>query len=341
MESAAIHALIRADVPVLLWGAPGTGKTAWLRAQAALAGAHLEVLIGSTIDPTDVGGLPVPDADGVVQLSPPPWARRVRDALQSGRPAWLLLDELSCAPAAVQAALLRVVYERKAAGIGLSGCRMVGAANPADSAADGGWLSPAMAGRWAHIDWTPDPIAWTTGAITGWGRPLTAAQAAVAASVVAYIARHTSALLGAPGDGAWPSPRSWMATIRGIGALQGGASAPQAHAVAAACIGSDAASEWVSWHAARDLPDPESILRGDRWPERGDRILASALAVVAAAASQHPDREARLGVAASRIGDLRPDLAIAPARALLDVMDHCPDALAGLGRAIRATRGRL
>src|ERR1017187_1286671 len=120
-----IEALIAADVPVLLWGPPGVGKTAALLSLAKRANAHVEVLIGSTCDPIDVGGYLVPDASGVVCSSPPPWARRLSEALADNCPAWLMLDELSCAPPSVHAALLRVVHERRVGELDLGGVRVV------------------------------------------------------------------------------------------------------------------------------------------------------------------------------------------------------------------------
>jgi len=155
-----VRACLDADVPVLLWGPPGVGKTCALRQMATDAGAHLEVLIGSTLDPIDVGGYLVPGKGGKIRSTPPPWTYRIRKALDAKRPAWLLLDELSCAPPSVQAALLRVVAERRAGEIDLAGCRVVAASNPADTAADGGELSAAMANRWAHVTWQVDAAAW-------------------------------------------------------------------------------------------------------------------------------------------------------------------------------------
>lgn len=340
MTEDTLSACLAADVPVLLWGPPGTGKTAALVALASAAGAHVEVLIGSTLDPVDVGGLPVPDASGVVQISPPPWARRLRAAIDAGQPAWLLLDELSCSPPSVQAALLRVVQERQAAGVDLRGCRVVGAANPAESAADGGWLSPAAANRWAHVDWTPTVSAWVRGQLGGWGRPQSAAEAAVAASVCSYLTRSPAALC-APATGeqagrAWPSPRSWSAVVRAVAALPGGVDSSSSLGVAASLVGPGAASEWRTAHEAADLADPEEILAGRATlPTRGDLALAGAMSVVAAAISPHPEREGRIERAAAIVVTLRPDQSVVPAAALIDAADVVPAVLARLGREIR------
>jgi len=125
---ATIRDLLAADVPVMLWGAPGTGKTALVNELAQECGAHLEVLIGSTLDPIDVGGYLVPH-DGKVSCVPPPWAQRLK--AESARPCWVFFDELSCAPSSVQAALLRVIAERKVGELSLN-FRVIAASNPAE-----------------------------------------------------------------------------------------------------------------------------------------------------------------------------------------------------------------
>ena len=161
-ELETLQAAISNDIPVILWGPPGVGKTATIHKLAHEAGAHLEVLIGSTIDPTDLAR-PVIGNDEEVHLSAAPWARRIKASLAAGIPTWLFLDELSCAPPSVQAALLRVVQEKVVGELNLSGCRFIAAANPTDQAA-GGWdLAPATANRWMHLNWILDYEEWISG----------------------------------------------------------------------------------------------------------------------------------------------------------------------------------
>ncbi len=109
-QNPAVEALgvaVAARVPVLLWGAPGTGKTSAIRAMAGAMGLPCETVIASIREPSDFAGLPIV-VGGEVRFAPPAWARRLAEA---GR-GLLFLDELSTAPPAVQAALLRVVLER-------------------------------------------------------------------------------------------------------------------------------------------------------------------------------------------------------------------------------------
>src|SRR4051812_25202050 len=159
-ENAQLEALalaVAANLPVLLWGAPGIGKSAALSQLAAGLRMPLETVIASIHEPSDFAGLPVvgddPGTRGV-PMAPPDWAVR---AATAGR-GLVFFDELSSAPPAVQAALLRVVLERRVGSLTLpEPVRVVAAANPPSSAADGWHLSPPLANRFVHLRWTHDP----------------------------------------------------------------------------------------------------------------------------------------------------------------------------------------
>lgn len=317
----AVTSSIAADVPVLLWGAPGTGKTAVVRDLAAKAGAHLEVLVGSILDPVDVSGIPVPDAKGEVHLSPPAWVRRMRAALDSGRDAWLFLDELSCAPSSVQAALLRVVQERHVGDVDITGCRMIAASNRAEHAADGGTLAAATANRWLHLDWqTPTASEWVIGESTGWGRTKPSPSAlAVIGLIGGFLTRFPAAILEPPkhgGSDAWPSPRSWSALVRVL-TEAGGVTSPVAPMLANGLVGPGRGGEFFAWASAQDLPDPESVLAGATLKNlRPDQMGATLVAVATAATAEHPARKKRIARAAEVLGGVRPDVAIPAAKIL-------------------------
>ena len=84
----------------------------------------------------------------------------------------LFLDELSTAPPAVQAALLRVVLERIVGDLTLpTDVAVVAAANPPEQAADGWDLSAPLANRLCHLNWDIDPRAVADGLAGGWAPP--------------------------------------------------------------------------------------------------------------------------------------------------------------------------
>jgi MoxR-like ATPase len=330
-----IRDLLAADVPVMLWGAPGTGKTALVNELARDCGAHLEVLIGSVLDPIDIGGYLVPH-DGKVSNIPPPWAQRLKAA--ESRPCWVFFDELSCAPATVQAALLRVIAERKVGEFDLD-FRVIAASNPADTAADGGTLAAATANRFAHIDYTPNAEQWVIGESTAWGLGhISARSAAASAEVAEFIRRNPALLLQVPAamddaaGRAWPSPRTWSYAARAL--AQSGSTA-----TLAPLLGAGAAAEFATWRANRDLPDPEDLLSGKSpLPKRADYISAALMSVVSAVSVQRADRTERILSAWRLLGSSRADQALIPARALLDISPSVPDFARGLGERIIKAR---
>ena len=103
----ALSLAVAARVPVLLWGPPGAGKSSAVEDMCRSIDLTFEVVIASIREPSDFSGLPVITENGV-EFAPPRWAKTLAEAGNG----LLFLDEISTAPPAVQAALLRVVLER-------------------------------------------------------------------------------------------------------------------------------------------------------------------------------------------------------------------------------------
>jgi MoxR-like ATPase len=60
----AIAVALKADVPTLLWGHPGVGKSRFIEKLGRELGFEVFTIIGSTLDPTDIRGLPYRTQDG-------------------------------------------------------------------------------------------------------------------------------------------------------------------------------------------------------------------------------------------------------------------------------------
>ena len=333
-----VRTYLSADVPALAWGLPGTGKTASIASLARSMHVHLEVLVGSTTDPVDLGGYLIPN-DGRVVVDPPPWAKRILHALDSGIETWLFLDELSCAPPAVQAAMLRIVNEREVAGLDLTGVRVIAASNDAATATAEGDIGPAMANRWAHVKWEIDHEAWISGTITRWGKPVDKNYALAAGAVTSYLSRDRAELLANPvaGQNAWASPRSWTAAIHSLQHLSQPMVSADARAVVAGCVGDAAALAWHTYQVNMDLPDAEEVLAGRApLPKRGDRLSATLLTAVGAALVERADREQRVSAAWALLAGQRYDQVIPSARALLSGSDQVPAIALELGNKIRS-----
>ena len=339
VTSEALGVAVTAGVPVVLWGSPGTGKTSVVRALGESLGWPVEVVIGSIREPADFAGLPVV-VDGGVKMAPPAWATRLAVA----EVGLLFLDELTTAPPAVQAAMLRVVLERVVGDLALPpGVRVVAAANPPEEAADGWELAAPLANRLVHLDWPVEAGAVASGLAVGFptpsvllaSEPSAAQQLSARAAVAAFLHVRPTLVLQIPSVAAlasrgWPSPRSWEAVAVLLAACEASMASEDARsALVMGAVGEGAALEFLSWLANADLPDPEEVLADpDSFvlPERSDRAFAALTAVASLAVSKGDDEH---WTAAWRVvakaADAAPDVAALVARTLAGSRPHGAD----------------
>lgn len=332
----ALTLAVSADLPVLLWGEPGIGKTAALNQLADALELPLTTVIASVHEPSDFSGLPVVGDDPAVQgipMAPPDWAVRLVRAGQG----LLFLDELSTAPPAVQAALLRVVLERRIGALRLPpGVRIVAAANPRASAADGWELSPPLANRFVHLQWTYDHDVVVRGLGGTWPRAalprldsgrLPDAVAFARRAVCGFLTTRSALVHQLPKNearrgGPWPSPRSWEMTLRLVAfATAAGASREVLSMLVRGTVGDGPGLELLASLDRMDLPDPETLLADPGsavLPERGD-LRQAVLDGVVEAVRKRPEQSRwnaawSLLVLALETG--APDLVVVPAATL-------------------------
>lgn len=281
----------RARVPLLLWGPPGVGKSAIVTAWARRRALPCWTVIASLREPADFGGLPLVDRGGdgtaTVTFAPPRFAQ---EAARDG--GIIFLDELTTAPPAVQAALLRAVVDRAFGDLEMDPetVTILAAANPPEVAA-GGWdLAAPLANRFLHHTFALDPRDWSESFPSYWGTPpplsfqghgVDEEQWAQARSLVAaFVRARPHLLLTLPAEetrrgGAWPSPRSWDYASRLLAGANGNPTI--ALPLLIGCIGEGAAVEFCHWVRELDLPDPEALLSDPRsysHPTRADIAYA-------------------------------------------------------------------
>ncbi len=326
----ALGIAVAAGVPVLLWGAPGTGKTSAITAMAEGMGWPCETVIAAIREPSDFAGLPIV-ANGEVQFAPPRWAQRLAT---QGRGV-LFLDEISTAPPAVQAALLRVVLERVVGDLPLpDGVVVIAAANPPEQAADGWDLAAPLANRFCHLDWTVDAAAFTQGLVNGFETPTVPTLPENWEDDIPYTRGLIAAFIGVrpglvcelPSDAAragrgWPSPRTWdMAARLWAAAGAAGASTEAETALLTGALGEGPGIELLMWQLEMDLPDPEDVLANPdafEVPERHDRAHAVLSSVAAAVASKPtPERWLAGWKVVGKVGEHAPDVGAVAARVL-------------------------
>lgn len=251
------------------------GKTSVVEAIGEVMDLPVKTIIASIHDPTDFGGMPIALGDRVKFL-PPSW---LVELVEEGN-AILFLDELTTAPPAVQAALLRLINERRVGEIELpQGVAIVAAANPPEIG--GNELSDAMVNRFVHLDWTITPDELVQGLTSGWGKPeplppidpethraITQKWRSVFAS---FISRNTATAYTKPADGeyAFASPRSWemaarlAATCEIVGDVRLGESPTETFVqLILGTVGSGAGMPLIQFIKTLDIPDPRDVLDG-------------------------------------------------------------------------------
>ncbi len=267
------------------------------------------VVIASLREPTDFAGLPVvgrntfKDQKGqeypVVHFAPPRFAQ---EAAEKG--GLIFLDEITTAPPAVQAALLRAVLDLAFGDLELPADKVavVAAANPPELAA-GGWdLAPPLANRFRHRHYELNAAKWTEDFTSYWGNPPSLGFASMKldesqwmksrALVASFLRTRPTKLLEIPKEEtrrghAWPSPRTWDFASRQLAAIMSdGHPSTEALPYMADCVGEGVAAEFMTWCREIDLPDPWMLLKHpDKFvmPSRSDIAFAIMSSVAAAA----------------------------------------------------------
>lgn len=297
----------RAGLPLFFVSPPGEAKTSKVRGVARASNVWFGSLEGSRLDAVDVAGLPKFAEDGRSFKFVPPSV--LRDAADAGE-GLLFLDELTRAPASVQAAFLTLLLEGRTEGVQLPpGVRIMAAANPAASVG-GVELDPANASRVFWIDWpTMDAdefTAYLLGAdtVTGEAKRVPIDHAAETARLAAewpvnmMRARGTVAgFLAAKGSllrepapeqsRGWSNPRTWSMATRALAACyMHGASDRVLHTLIAGAVGAGAATAFAAWLRDRDLPAARDVLAGKaalpmdkRRKDRTVSVLAECIAI--------------------------------------------------------------
>ena len=263
-------------IPVLIWGKPGEGKSSFLE-DLAIPSFPVLTLIASIHDPTDFSGLPIMH-EGKVQYAIPEWVNK----FGTEGAGILFLDELTTAPPSVQAALLRVVLERKVGFHDLpEKVRIVAAANPPDMMTGGWELSPPLRNRFVHLSWELPAAVYKNALLNGFEKaelpdiPLdkhTAAKEEYSLLVHSFLSRNPNLLTSSPDQDRYgfASPRSWdyaialMASceVLGLSPLKNKSDSVVFLELLAGCLGEGIAINFAGFIKTLKVPDPQAVLDG-------------------------------------------------------------------------------
>jgi len=304
---------LQANLPVLLEGHPGTGKTTTIKRIADEFGWPCEALIAGIHEPTDINGIPIPSEDRqdvsfVV-------SKVFRRLAEHPGPSILFFDELDKAPVSMQNACLRLVLEKKMDDFALpSRVRVVAAINPPGQ---GGLdLVAPMSNRFTHIKWIPstaesaEAIRRTAIQEASQFSPAVARRIPYYAGLVAGAIKARGWQLTPPNDEtaqgqAWASPRTLVWAIDWFALTDVHGTSKEARNIAITGAVGPLGFELITYVDECDLPDPEEILQA---PEkvlsitRQDRLFAVVMGVVSAIESS-PTKE-RLTAGLSVCGKL-------------------------------------
>lgn len=325
----ALAICIAENVPVVLWGKPGQGKTSVIQGIADRTGLHLETVIASVREPTDFAGLPFIN-NGQTGFAHPDWAVRVAQEAtlrENHRPRGSIVfyDEISTAPPAVQAAMLRPILEGVVGNLQLpKATRTIAAANPPDIAADGWDLSLPTANRFVHLDWELPAAVVREGFTRGWPvvdiprlpqKEVRAKNLRIAKTLVgAFLGSRPELVTAMPknysggtgketftaSDNAYPTPRSWEFAARLYAAARAAqfangekVSESVINLLLTGTIGKAATIEFMKFTKSLNLPDPEALLSNPSSftpPRKGDELFA-VLSSVQHAYNDNPSKE--------------------------------------------------
>lgn len=184
-----------ARVPTILVGDPGQVKTAGVRMLAKAMSYQVVVLLGSTMEASDVSGYPLP-----VEVVSPEGTRTVtkfapRDFqvfIEQHPRTLLFLDEIGDAHPSVQSALQSMIQDRAF----IDGTPfpeetyVVGAMNPSATATNSYEMGKAFGNRMSFVEWSfPDGV-WLRYLVTGGGVELSEEGKKVRAFLAAFLDEH-------------------------------------------------------------------------------------------------------------------------------------------------------
>lgn len=247
-----IRAMLGGDAPLtlMLWGAPGIGKTSLVAQVAAEAGVGFKSVIAHLYQPVDVLGLPYV-VDGRCDYAPP---TVFPDAERDGPRGIFFLDELpNCVPA-MQSAWGIVVLERSTKHYRFPpGWTIVCAGNRETDRAGASRLVSALENRLIHIATEPSGEEFLAYAVARGLHP----------SVPAFLEERPDMLLKfdpkSP-ERAFPSPRAWerASDIMKLAVPEG----PQ-HEMLKGALGTGTAVEFIAFTKVfHDLPRLADVLSG-------------------------------------------------------------------------------
>lgn len=257
--------------PVMLWGAPGVGKSQMVAQVAKNQNTPLIDIRLSQMEPSDLRGIPFKQGDAVVWAVP----AMLPNAKRHGVNGILFLDEITSAPPSVSAAAYQLILDRKLGEYEVpTGWAIIAAGNRQGDRGVTYSMPAPLANRFSHYEVDINLDDWVAWAYAN----------GIDERVIAFLRFRQDLLFefdASQNPVAFPSPRSWEFAHRALhkfedhpelfsGALQ-------------ACVGKAAGIELAAFIASLDqMPDLDAIINGEdvAAPKEIDLQYAVATALV-------------------------------------------------------------
>lgn len=260
------------DVPsIMLWGAPGVGKSQAIRQVASKIEASTGLTCAVTdvrlllFNPIDLRGIPTANADKTLAVWLKPQIFQMNESKSVVN--ILLLDEISAAPQSVQAAAYQITLDRIIGEHKLpDNCIVIAAGNRLTDKSVAFKMPKALANRLCHIEIESNFDSWARWAVSSGMSP----------KITGFLSfRHDFLVDEENDDLAFPTPRSWETVNKFLKLANDDPNS--IFSLICGSVGAGVATEFCSWcRVFSNLPKIEDIFNGkcSKVPSGTDALYA-------------------------------------------------------------------
>jgi hypothetical protein len=297
----AIAILIQANLPFVVVGMPGVGKTEVIKAICKQIEYESQVVTVADREPVDFAGFPVTGAaKDHVKRVPAEEFYRFSEVAFGDRKGFIFFDEGNQGGQAMQAPMMRVINEGTVGDCKLGPNVARGLAiNPADVGVNADDFRAPIANRLCHLDWSFSTAVWLERFMHDFPAPtvpllkqdrLAAEITALRGTLYAFLYKQPGHILNLPTSDtaratAWPSARTWTLGMRGLAAARASnGDLDVQQAILAGFVGLGPAAEFFIYEKNLDIPDPEAIFKDPmkpKIPTRPDLVFACVMGLLA------------------------------------------------------------
>ena len=273
---------------VMLWGAPGVGKSQAVRQIAAKIESNTGKKVNVTdvrlllFNPIDLRGIPTANEDKTLAV----WLKPKIFQMDEGSDTVniLFLDEISAAPQSVQAAAYQITLDRVVGEHRLpDNCIVIAAGNRVTDKSVAFKMPKALANRLMHFE--------IEGSFDSWKK--WAVENGINEKVVGFLSFRQNMLMdfdASADDLAFPTPRSWEMVSNVLNTVS--SDIGEVYQLVAGLVGAGAAIEFRTWEKVYEtMPKVEDIFNGtcENVPSGTDTLYALASSMTAYARSHKED----------------------------------------------------